>query len=67
MARRSFNTETGWYHEARQAFVPEKQRGWRLLCFKIAEHAFQLRYQSRASLRRISTHAPQSPPTLRPC
>jgi hypothetical protein len=23
MTQRSFNTETGWYHEARQAFVPE--------------------------------------------
>jgi hypothetical protein len=25
MARRSFNTEPGWYHEARQAFVPEQE------------------------------------------
>jgi len=25
--QRSFNTEPGWYHEARQAFVPEHKTG----------------------------------------
>jgi hypothetical protein len=33
MAQRSFNTEPGWYHEARQAFVPEHKTGMRAFVF----------------------------------
>jgi hypothetical protein len=33
MADRSFNTEPGWYHEARQAFVPDHEMGMRAFVF----------------------------------
>lgn len=46
MAQRSFNTEPGWYHEARQAFVPELARGMRAFVFQAAEKAFLRRSQS---------------------
>ena len=46
MAQRSFNTEPGWYHEARQAFVPDSTRGMRAFVFQAAEKAFLRRSQS---------------------
>jgi hypothetical protein len=33
MAKRSFNTEAGWYHEAPQAFVPEQTTGMKAFVF----------------------------------
>jgi len=33
MAQWSFNTEPGWYHEARQAFVPDSKRGMKAFVF----------------------------------
>ena len=33
MAQWSFNTETGWYHEARQAFVPAQDTGMKAFVF----------------------------------
>jgi hypothetical protein len=37
--RMSFVAEPGWYHEAREAFVPDRNGGRRLFLFEAAEKA----------------------------
>ena len=50
MAQRSFNTEPGWYHEARQAFVPDLARGMRACVFLDWSRCFVLASLKGAAL-----------------
>src|SRR5215467_2456994 len=66
MAQRSFNTEPGWYHEGRQAFVPELARGMRAFVFQAAEKAFLRRSQSFEPPQRTKGCTPRGSLFLRP-
>src|SRR5215510_3030482 len=66
MAQRSFNTEPGWYHEARQAFVPELARGMRAFVFQAAEKAFRRRSQSFEPPQRTKGCTPRGSLCLQP-
>ncbi len=56
---RSFVAEPGWYHEAYEAFVPDRNGGRRLFLFQAAEKALLQRSRSFDPFDVLREYAPE--------